>query len=553
MSPDDAVGTGDPPAPGDGVATGAPLQPEEPAAALGRRTLVMATGTALSRLTGFGKFFALAYALGATNLSGTYQLANNTPNIIYELVLGGVLSGILVAVFVDHLTTKSDEEAWEGIAAVLSLATVVAAAMAALFVVVAPWFIRLYTLRAGQGLADDQLAVATILLRLFAPQVFFYGLISLSTALLNAQRRFAAPMWAPVINNLVAIAVFAAYPAVSSSDTLAAVRGDRAALLLLGLGTTAGVVAQALAQLPLRTLRAHVRWVWQPRHPAVGTIVRLSGWTIAFVAANQVALFVVFFLANNRPADVAIYNFAYTIFLLPHGVIAVSVMTAVAPEIAARWSMGDIPGARDQLSLGMRTVVAATAPAAVGYVLLARPITAVLLQHGSLRGEDAAAIARVLLIMATGLPAFSVFLYLTRAYQSIQETRVLFLIYLVENAINIVLAFALYPAFGVEGLAAAFSLAYWGGAAAGLVELRFRLRRLEGRKLIASAARVGAACATMGLAVAVVASAVGGEAGFPALVRVAAGVLSGVIVYLGAARVFRVAELLALLPTRRGN
>lgn len=526
---------------------------DDPGRALGRRTLVMAAGTALSRITGFGKFFALAYALGATNLSGTYQLANNTPNIIYELVLGGVLSGVLVAVFVDYLTTRSEEEAWEGVGAVLSLATVVAAAMAALFILVAPWFIRLYTLRVGDELADDQLAVATILLRLFAPQVFFYGLISLSTALLNSQRRFAAPMWAPIVNNVVTIAVFAAYPAVSSAETLEAVRGDRAALLLLGLGTTAGVVAQAVAQLPLRTLRRHVRWVWQPRHPAVTTILRLSGWTMAFVAANQVALFVVFFLANNRPADVAIYNFAYTIFLLPHGVIAVSIMTAVAPEIASRWSVDDVVGVRDQLSLGMRTIVAATAPAAIGYALLARPITSVLLEHGSLRGDDARAIANVLLIMALGLPAFSVFLYLTRAYQSIQETKMLFWIYVVENAINIVLAFALYPSFGVEGLAAAFSLAYWGGAAAGLVELRFRLGRLDGRKIVASAARVAAACAAMAAAVGAVAAGVGGDVGAQALIRVTAGVVIGVIVYLGAARVVGVAELMALLPNRRSD
>lgn len=513
----------------------------------------MAAGTLLSRITGFGKFFALAYALGAADLSGTYQLANNTPNIIYELVLGGVLSGVLVAVFVERLTTQDEDDAWHAINAVLSLATVAAAAISVLFVVVAPWFIRLYTLRAGDAVADDQLAVATVLLRLFAPQVLFYGLISLSTALLNAQRRFAAPMWAPIINNVVTIAVFVAYPSVAASDSLRDIRHNTAALVLLGLGTTAGVVAQAAAQMPLRVMRDHVRWVWQPRHPAVRTLLRLSGWTVAVVAANQVALFVVFFLANGQPADVAIYNFAYTIFLLPHGVIAVSIMTAVAPEIASRWSVQDLIGVRQQLSLGLRTIVAATAPAAVGYLLLARPITSVLLEHGRLGARDARSIGQVLFLMALGLPAFSVFLYVTRVYQSIQETGALFRVYAIENAVNIVLAVALYPAFGVRGLAAAFSLAYWAGAAVGLFELRSRLGRLGGGEMAHAAVRVAGASLAMGAAVAVIVATVGGPVGAAALLRVTVGVITGVSVYAGAARILGVNELNVLIPTRRNR
>ena len=527
------------------------------AAPLGRSTAVMAAGTLLSRVTGLGRVFALAYALGATRLTDTYLLANNTPNIIYELVLGGLLSGTLVTVFVRELRQGDDEDAWTAVSAVTTLAVVASVALAALFVAVAPLFIRLYTLRNRGEVAADQLAVATTLLRLFAPQVLFYGLITVSTALLNARRRFAAPMFAPVLNNLVVIGVLLAFPHVARSTELAGVRGDTRALLLLGLGTTAGVAAMALAQLPRGLVGRRpgggrrLRWVWDPRHPAVRTIVRLSGWTAGFVAANQVALFVVQFLANDRAGDVAVYMTAYIFFLLPHGIVSVSIATAIAPELAERWAAGDRAGFRSRLSLGLRSIAAVTVPAAAGYVLLARPVVAIALEHGALRRESAEDIAATLAVMALGLPAFSCWLFVTRAYQALQDTRSLFFLYVVENGVNVVAALALYPALGVRGLALAFALAYATGLAAALAHLRRRTGGLDGRAVAASLARIGAAAAAMTVAVAVIAAFVGRPTGTGALVRVAFAVPAGVTVYLVAAWALGVAETRALLNVRR--
>jgi putative peptidoglycan lipid II flippase len=531
--------------------TGEPESASPPPPGLGRATAIQAAGTALSRITGFGRIFALAYALGVTRLADTYTLANNTPNIIYELILGGVLSGTLLPVFVRELRRDDEDDGWHAISAVLTVALVSAAALALAFVVVAPLFIRLYTLRSGEDVGSDQIAVATDLLRLFAPQVLFYASISVTTAILRARRKFAAPMFAPVLNNLVVIAMFLAYPTIVGTRSLAEVREDPGAILLLGLMTTLGVAAMALAQFPFRIAKRHLRWVWQPGHSAVRTIVRLSGWTVAFVAANQVALFVVYLLANSEAGDVTVYFLTYTIFLLPHGIVSVSIISAVQPELADRWAARDVDGFREQLGVGIRTIAAILVPAAAGYVVLARPIVSALLEHGALESASADRVADTLALMALGLPAFSCWLFLTSAYQAMQNTRTLFFLYLVENGVNIVSAVLLYPALGVKGLGLSLALAYAAGITAALLDLGRRIGGIGARTIVTSLLRIGAATLAMVAAVLAAGLLLGDDAGFGAAVRAGVSTLAGVTVYVVACRVFGVRELRSLLASRR--
>ena len=505
----------------------------------------MAAGTLLSRITGFGRVFALAYALGASRLTDTYTLANNTPNIIYELVLGGVLSGTLLPVFVSKLRSENEEDAWRSISAVWTLSLVALVLLSVLFVFLAPLFIRLYTIRNGGDVASDQLAVATTLLRWFAPQVAMYGLVSITTALLRAHHRFAAPMFAPVLNNVIVIAVLLAFPHVVGTTDLDEVRGDARALALLGLGTTAGIVAMTVAQFPLRMVRRHIRWVWDPRNDAVRTVLRLSGWTVGFVIANQIALFVVQFLANGRAGDVTVYAIAYIFFLLPHGVVAVSIISALSPQLAERFAETDEDGFRNRLSLGLRSIWSITAPAGIGMAVLASPIVALVLEHGALGGGEGARIGETLALMAIGLPAFSAFLFIVAVYQARHDTKSLFFLYLVENAINIVAAFALYPTFGVRGLGAALAIAYALGTVVALLHLRRRTHGIDGAQLVRSGMRIVAATAAMAGAAAIASRAVDG---YGPAVATLAGVGAGATVYLAAARVLGVSELTVLLP-----
>jgi len=515
----------------------------------------MVVGTALSRITGFGRVFAMAYAFGfvRTRLTDTYNLANTTPNIIYDLILGGVLSATLLPVFVHRLSTDDEDGAWRSISAVVTVVMVFLVGVTILFAALAPWIVRAYTLGNHSADAGDQRAVATYLLFLFAPQVFFYGVVTLTTAILHARRRFAMPMFAPIFNNLIIIVVLLSVPHVARSLDLNVIRHDHRALLLLGLGTTAGVIAMAAVQVPaLRGARARLRPVWAPRDELVRIVLRLSGWTFGFSILNQIALWVALVLANRHTGDLSAYQAAYSyFFLLPYGIFAVSLMSALQPDLSERWALADIAGYRERLSVGIRTIAAVIIPASVGYIVLARPIVKLLLQHGRFTAHDTHTTAAVLAVMATGLPAFSIFLLLMRAYQSMQDTRTVFWLYLVENAANVVLALALYPSMGVNGLALSFALAYGAGTVAAFFDLRRRIGGVDGRRVTRAVARIAVASTAMAAATLLVSRAVGGTEGLHLLARVGLSVAAGLGVYAVAAVVLRMDEITTLLPIRR--
>ena len=497
---------------------------------------VMAAGTLLSRLTGVGRLVALAYALGIHSLADAYNLANTSPNMIYDLILGGILSATLIPVFVDWLSTRSERDAWEAMSAVVTLAALVLILATAAFALAAPYFIRAYTVLNHSTVGAEERAVATYLLRLFAPQVAFYGFITLIQAVLNARNRFAAPAFAPIVNNVVVIGLLLGIAVVEQHPTLAQANADHTLLLVLGIGTTAGVLLQAVSLLPsLAGAQAKLHWRWDPGHEAVRTILRLSGWTFGFVVANQVALFVVLILAVGvGPGTVSAYTYAYMFFQLPFGIIAVSIMGSMQPDLARRWAQGNLNSFRHQVSSGLRATLSAMVPAAVGYVVLAQPVVSLLLGHGQASNNTRPA-AQALTYLALGLPGFCAYLYLMRVYQAMQDTRTPFFLYLFENALNIVLAVALYRPFGIRGLALSLSVAYTAGSVVALIDLRRRIGGVDGAEVAKALLRAVLLSAVMGAVVALVAAVVGSDHGVQLLVRVVVSVIAGVTVFVGVA------------------
>jgi putative peptidoglycan lipid II flippase len=467
VDPADSVATGG----GGGVGLGTGLR---------KATAVMAVGTTLSRATGVLRIFALTYALGTLSLADSYNLANTMPNIVHDIVLGGILSATFVPVFVQRLTTRADDEAWDAVSAVVSVTMIVIAAASILFLIAVPFIVDATTsLNHGPQVAQSR-AVAKDLLFLFVPQLTCYGFISVGTALLNARRRFGSPMFTPIANNLVLIAVLLVFGTTVRHASLAGVAAHRGQLLLLGLGTTAGVVAQAGLMIPsLR--RAGLQLHWRPdfRHEAVRTILRLSGWTFGLVVANQLALLVVLALSEKvGPGAVSAYTYAYIFFQLPYGVVAVSIMSATAPELTARWAQGDLVAFRRRMGTGLRAMLAIVIPAAAGELILARPLVALVADHGA--AHTTVPTAQSLAMLALGLPGFCVFLYLVRVLQSVQDLRSAFWLYAFENGVNIVLAVALAGHFGVRGIALSISIAYTAAALVALAYVRARFQGLAG-------------------------------------------------------------------------
>lgn len=525
----------------------APVQARGAGGRLQRAALGMGAGTAASRLTGLLRVVALAYALGATHLADAYNLANTTPNMLYDIVLGGVLSATFIPVFVDRLATRGEREAWRAISTIVTVSVVVLVGMTVVFWLLAPQVVDAYTVfDHASGLTPATLAhekaIAATLLRWFVPQVALYGIISLVTALLNTRRHFAAPMWVPIVNNVVCIGVLLWFHSLMPRfprTALVEVSAHPRDVVLLGLGTTAGVLCQALFLLPaLRgTGMGRLRWRWDPRHEAVRTVVRLGGWTFGFVMANQVALYVVLALAvGSRGNDpVSAYTYAYTFMQMPYAVVAVSVMSAVTPDLSERWATGDVVEFKRRLTGGLRATLALIVPAAVGMLILAKLAVALLLGHGttSVSGTDTTGAA--LALFSIGLPGFCSYLYVVRVLQSMQRTKVAFWLYLVENGINVVLAVALVHPLGVRGLALSLSVAYSVAAVCGVVVLRRWLGPLGVPGAWRPMRRVVAATAVMAAAVLAVSDAWSATHGVGLLLRVGVAVVAGVAVYGGIA------------------
>ncbi len=471
-----------------------------PTESIGRATGLMFIGTLLSRLTGAVRTVVLA-AFGLEAVTDAYLQANTTPNMIFELVAGGVLSATLIPLFA-QLVRRGTRRAQEGLDAIVSLVGVLVVVASIVLALAAPLVLRL-TITGDANAAKRDLAAK--LLPLFAPQVAIYGFVTIATSLLNVRRRFFAPMVAPVLNNLMVIGVLLWVRQSLHNETaarqLANLASNGRLRLLLGLGTTAGVAAMALAMIPsLRRAGVSLNWRWEPRHPAIREIVRLSVWTFGYVACNQVALLITQRLANRVNGDYSAYTLAYqTYFLLPHGLFAVSIATALQPRLADAFLDRRRGRFRSTLSRGITTQLTIMIPAAAGYLVLAKPIVSIL-RFGSLSDDGVARLAQTLQYFVVGLPAFSVFLLLMNACKAMRNTKLAFWINGAETLTNIGLAFAFVGlGYGVKGLALGYALAYCFGAIIAFVAVGRRTRGLHGGDVLNATWRIIVASAAMAI------------------------------------------------------
>jgi murein biosynthesis integral membrane protein MurJ len=534
---------------------------EEPG--LVRSTAVMAAGTLLSRVTGLLRVYVLVTTLGVaeSRLNDTYNVANYTPNIIYELVLGGILSSIFVPLFVEVRRVRGKEDAWHVARSVMTVTIVVLGLISAVGALAAPWIIQLYV-RGGNPAEQAQAQlVGGQLLAMFMPQIVFYGVGAVMTGLLNANRRFGVPMFAPVLNNLVVIAVGVTFHLIVGRNVPQLDQVTTGEKLLLGLGTTAGVVAMTMVQWPfLRRLGFRYRPVWDLRDPTIRKMAGLSAYTIGYVVTTQLGYWIVPVLAYRVPGGPTAYNTAFIFFQLPHGVFAVSVMTALLPAMSEHAIARDWAAFRASVSRGVRLTTVVLLPAAVGYFVLAGPIVQLLLVHGVVKQGSASQdlLTRTLMVFVIGLLPFSAFQLLQRAFYALQDTRSVFTINLVAVAANVAVGVALFAAlptpWKVPGLAAGRAANYVLGSVLLLGALRRRIGRLDGRRMLASVSRMAVASAVMGAIAAVVAAGVSGRLGSGVvadLLAVSCAILAGVVSYLLVARLLGIEELQMLLGILR--
>ncbi len=529
---------------------GVDLPPEDSQAAFVRNTAVMSVGTALSRLTGFLRLSAMAYALGIaeTRLADAYNIANITPNIVYELALGGILSSVFVPVFVEWLQSRGRDAAWDVARRVLGIAALSLSIICVLGIVLAPWIIRLYTVGVPEGQRRVVEELASFFLRWFMPQIVFYGIGAVATGLLNAHRRFAVPMFAPILNNLIVIATFLTFAAMSHPSQTVLATGPQK--LVLAIGTTLGVAAMTVALWPsLRRLGFRLRWRLGWRDEAVVRIAHLAKWVVVYVVANQLGYLVVLILAARVKGGYTAYAAAFMLFQLPHAIFVVSVFTALLPALSSRWVDGDRQAFRELLARGIRWTAVIVVPAALGYLVLAVPIVRLLLQYGVARPKSTDLVAGILVFFSLGLFSFSTFQLLLRAYYSMQDTRTPALVNIAAVGLNVLvdLLFVLALGMGVRGLALGHATAYTFGSIALLAMIRRRLGGIDGRRIVSGLSRTFLAGGITAAVAWAVARAIGGWVGTATLggraAQVLGAVAAGVLAFVATALMLRVDEV----------
>ena len=474
----------------------------------------MALGTVASRGTGFVRNAAIVAVLGVHTVGAAYNTANTTPNIVYELLLGGILTSVVVPVLVR--AAQNDEDGGEAYAQrLLSLVVIALLVASVVLVALAPQLVALYM----QGENEDTRRLATVLARYFLPQMLFYGAGAVMGAILNARERFGPPMWAPVLNNLVVIATCGLFLALPGTSGVTPATITSTQELVLGLGTTLGIVAQTVALVPsLRAAGFRFRLRTDLRGTGLGEVGRLGRWVLLYVVANQLAYLVVVNLANKHSLNAMgrgypSYVNAFVLWQLPHAVIAVSVITALLPRMSRAAAEDRLPDLREALNRGLRLSASVLIPAALGFVVLGRALATVVFGHLHTSAGDARFIGTLLGVFAVGLVPFSAYQLQLRAFYALHDTRTPTLINLGVNATLVAVDLPLYLALPdhlkVIGLAAGHACSFVVGLLICSRVLSRRLGGLAGGLVVRTAVR----CLTAAAVPAVVAGGVAVVAG----------------------------------------
>ncbi|MSO27203.1 MAG: murein biosynthesis integral membrane protein MurJ [Candidatus Nanopelagicales bacterium] len=473
--------------------------------ALVRSSAVMASGTIISRITGVLRDVAAAAALGFYLVSDAFSLGNSLPTIVYILIIGGALN----AVFVPQLVRRMSEDDDQGKAYADRLITLIVSALLLLSIIAvlaAPLIVDLYT---PSDYPAQEFDLAVAFARLCLPQVLFYGIYSILGQVLNARGRFGAPMFAPIANNVIAITTFLLFIAVAGTSAAADGVLTTQQILILGIGTTLGVISQAVILFPfLRRAGFH----WKPRFDwkgaGLGKAGGLAMWTIGLVLVNQATYVVITRLATQANVDAAAagtvaaglttYQKAHLVFMLPHSVITISIVTAMLPALSRLAHAGDLRRVGSDIGTTMRTVAALIVPIAAVLFVTGSDLAVLLFGYGAATPEQASLMGEIVSIFTIGLLPFTLFYVLLRGYYAMEDTRTPFYITVGLSAfwlVTVLPLFRIAPAGGaqVAMIALTYSLSYWVGLTLAWVLLARRVGGLDSGRIIRSLLRIGIA------------------------------------------------------------
>jgi putative peptidoglycan lipid II flippase len=488
---------------------GSPEEPDSPDASLARSTAGMASGVIASRILGVVRASMQLAVVGTALAGDAWDVANTLPNIIYLLLAGGVINAVLVP----QITRAAShpDGGRDYVDRLLTISLTGLAVITVVFTVGAGLLVRLYS----SGWHSDVRSLSTAFALICMPQIFFYGLYTLLGNVLNARNHFAAYMWAPVLANIIAIAGMAyflvEFPRQAVPDTWSSPM-----IWVLAGSATLGIVAQALV-LVVPLWRSGFRYTprWGFRGVGLGAASRVALWTFAalgvssagFVITSKVATFAgqAGAAANVDVPGKISYTSAFLIFMLPHSLVTVTLVTALFTRMSRAAGVGNLSEVRADVDRGMRLTAVATVPATVGAFALGFAATATLFAGVNPAGTRG--IATVMMAMMVGLVPYGVLFLLQRVFYAFEDAKTPFRLTVVVTVIATLanLASLLLPLrWIVVGVGAGQALSNFAAMAIGLVLVRRLLKGLPLSNVIRTYVRLGAASLVAGAAALIV-------------------------------------------------
>lgn len=489
---------------------------------------LIAVLTVAARLAGFARTAVFTWVVGPTDLGGVYVVANTVPNIVFEIVAGGALASLVVPLLAGAVAAGDRRAVAATTGALLTWTVTLLVPLAVLVALAAGPLIGLI----GEGLTDAQQRTGERMLWVFAPQLPLYGVGIVLTGVLQAHRRFAWPVLAPLLSSLTVIAVYLTF--LGRAGRLPGIADvDLADELVLSGGTTAGVVVLSLSLLvPLRRLGLRPRPGYVFAAQVRARVGQLAVAGAVTVTAQQVALLVILHQISFGPtAAPAVFNLAQTVYLLPWAVLAVPLAVAAYPTLAAAASAGDTDGYRRTLAPTVRGVLLFSCLGAAALVGTAQPVAAFFLPPAAALPAAAAIVG-----FAPGLLGYGLFAVLSRALYAQGAARAATVAISVGWLAVPAVALPLGALFPVDDRVLAVALANSAGMLLLGALLLVAVRRAVGPAALAGSVRAGLA----GVLAGTVAAFAGAQAaralagvgdGTPTTSQaVLAGMLSGVVV-----------------------
>ena len=411
---------------------------------------IVAAGFLASRLLGLVRSVAIADAFGTEPELAAYWVAFRIPDLVFQLLAGATLSAAFIPVFARVRMHEGPAEGWRLASAVLNLVSVATLAVAGIAFLLAPWIVPLLApgLGEGSGREAELESLAVELTRIMLLSPIFFGVSGMLTGVLNARQHFVAPALAPLFYNasIIGGALLLAEPM--------GVRG-------IAVGVVVGSVLHMLVQLPALAV---VGMRWRPAidvaSASVREVLRLAGPRVIGLAASQFNLVIVLFFASFVSDEaISAVSYGFLVMMLPVAVVGMAISTAAFPLLAQQAAARRMGALAASLTQALATILFLAVPASVGMLLLSEPLVRSLLQRGAFDAASSELVASVVAIYAVAVFAHAGIEIVSRGFYALSDTRTPVQVTVLATLLNVALCAALVAPFGVEGLAAAASIA----------------------------------------------------------------------------------------------